>query len=67
MPRVRPVNTAEAMRIAGITNPATFRKAMARERAKKRDYQLPKDQWDDQRTPKWDGAAIESWAKGRKP
>ena len=44
---------------------ATFRKAMMRERKRNRDYQLPKDQWPDLRTPLYDAAAVEAWARGR--
>lgn len=65
MPRSKPVMTPEAMKAAGITNPATFRKAMLRERQKGRDYRLPRDQWLDGRTPLWDEQALKAWAAGR--
>lgn len=46
--------------------PATFHKEMMRERERGRDYQLPRDQWIDGRTPLYNVAAVEAWAEGRR-
>lgn len=58
------MTTAQAAALAGM-DPATFRKAMSRERRRGRDYRAPRESWPDARTPLWDAAAIESWHASR--
>ena len=58
------MTTAQAAALAGM-DPATFRKAMTRERRRGRDYRLPADQWPDARTPMWDAELVREWAATR--
>lgn len=58
------MTTAQAAALAGM-DPATFRKAMTRERQRGRDYRLPPDEWPDARTPLWDRTAVAKWSRER--
>ena len=58
------MTTAQAAALADM-DPATFRKAMTRERRRGRDYRAPRDQWPDGRTPMWDADAVREWAATR--
>lgn len=58
------MTTAQAAALAGM-DPATFRKAMSRERQRGRDYRAPRETWPDARTPLWDADAVSAWNAGR--
>ena len=58
------MTTAQAAALAGM-DPATFRKAMTRERQRGRDYRQPRETWPDARTPLWDADAVSAWNAGR--
>ena len=58
------MTTAQAAALAGM-DPATFRKAMHRERQHGRDYRQPRESWPDARTPLWDADAVSAWDAGR--
>ena len=58
------MTTAQAAALAGM-DPATFRRAMTRERQRGRDYRAPRETWPDARTPLWDADAVSAWDAGR--
>ena len=58
------MTTAQAAALAGM-DPATFRKAMTRERRRGRDYRQPRESWPDARTPLWDLMAVAKWSRER--
>ena len=65
--RSRPITTAEAAKIAGMTI-AAFRKAMQRLRLQERnpvDLRLPEAEWFPGSNPAWDERAVRAWAAGR--
>ena len=59
------MTTAQAAALADM-DPATFRKAMTRERRRGRDYRLPPAEWPDARTPLWDADAVGNWSRERR-
>ena len=65
--RSRPITTAEAAALAGMTI-AAFRKAMQRLRLQERnrqDFRLPESEWFPGSNPAWDERAVRAWAAGR--
>ena len=58
------MTTVQAAALAGMS-PASFRKAMTRERQRGRDYRQPPETWPDGRTPLWDADAVRQWNRER--
>lgn len=64
MSRRRPLTTADAAKLAGIT-PSGFHSTMSQLRKTGVDLRLPVEEWPDRRTPLWDAARLEAWMKQR--